>query len=95
MTSSFPSLESNRTLDHLIDLSRVYVPSHTRHIYPSSPYCSPVLAEPDHWARLAERDVRVYIMGYGAEGMRDEIRALESRMRKAGVDVTYREVSWG
>lgn len=110
MTGSFDSVKANRytvsllprrpdTKDHLIDLSLVYIPSHTRHFSAKergNAYFSPALPRnvgDGHFRRLAETGVRAYVMGGTAEGFFDEIVALKAGMRHAGMDVTFREVS--
>lgn len=85
--------------DHLIDLSLVYIPSHTRHFSAKergNAYFSPALPRnvgDGHFRRLADAGVRAYVMGGTAEGFFDEIVALKTGMRQAGMDVTFREVS--
>ncbi|BEJ00056.1 hypothetical protein CcaverHIS631_0410980 [Cutaneotrichosporon cavernicola] len=96
MTSSFPSIKRNRYTDHLIDLNTTYIPSHTRH-FPSKDgaYFSPALSQntsDGHFARLAEAEVRAYVLAGTAEAFYDEIIALKAGMRAAGMDIIYREI---
>ncbi|WWD17607.1 hypothetical protein CI109_102048 [Kwoniella shandongensis] len=92
MTSSFPSVRANRYTDHLVDLTTVNIPSHTRH-FPnnkSNLYFSPALTTSGGFGYLVSHQTKVYISAGTAEAFYDEILALHHAMKRDGVDVQLR-----
>ncbi|OWZ28685.1 hypothetical protein C349_06579 [Cryptococcus neoformans var. grubii Br795] len=91
MTSSFPSIVSNRYNDHLVDLTTSYIPSHTRHFTDkTNPYLSPALSPFGSFEYLKGHDTKVYISAGSAEAFYDEILALYNGMKRDGVEVELR-----
>ncbi|RSH85050.1 uncharacterized protein EHS24_006639 [Apiotrichum porosum] len=93
LTSSFPSIQTNKHSDILFDLTAACVPSHIRHYGKGAargPYFSPALHPNDeHWRHLAQAGVIVHINGGDAEAFFDEISSVVRAMKTAGVDVTF------
>lgn len=93
---NFKSLKDNWESDWVPHLGDLSVPSGMRHYTMNtrwSCWFSPALASVQEWEYLKEAGVKVYIMRGSKEMLRDEIKAVEWRMRGAGVSVFSREVS--
>lgn len=91
LTSSSPSIKTNRYNDYVIDPETSYIPSHTRH-FPNrtDPYFSPALAPSGSFSHLARHRVKVYVSAGSAEKFYDETLTLYAGMKRDKVNVRLR-----